>query len=364
MDTILDVDAGVQQFFKGLARYLIGRGQEVRIMVPGVSVDDEFKGNVLSLGQSFDPVFNTTTIPLALHAKKSRVKSILNSEHFDIIHTALPLSPLSGAKVLRYAKCPVVGSYMVYLKGGVHNNIMRVLEFFSRSNKYVDYFIAPSEAARVDAEKLIPGDYNIIPHSVDSKRFSPDVRPLEKFTDGKLNVLFLGRLEKRKGCEYLIRAFSGVKKKIDHVKLIIAGDGPLRKSLEEMSENLGIDDDVIFEGYVDESIKPRYYASADLCVFPAIYGECFGIVLIEALSSGKIPIVFDNVGYQWVLRNIKDLVVKCEDVDGLTDKIVKILENSDLRKDYEKKCFEESRQYTWNSVGWQIEEVYEKLLKM
>jgi len=169
-------------------------------------------------------------------------------------------------------------------------------------------------------------------------------------------------LEVRKGVDYLIQAFHRVKQQIKNVRLIIVGDGPQRKKLELLVKELALED-VHFEGYVDEEEKPSYHASADVCVFPSLYGESFGVVLIEAMASGRATLAFANEGYTTVLGKFPKLLIDPGNIEELASRIVLFLKDKQLRLTYAQKCLQEARQYEWDVVGERILGVYQGLVK-
>jgi phosphatidylinositol alpha-mannosyltransferase len=359
LDTTLDSDAGVQQYFKGLARFLLSRSCDVKFIVPPSLNEGEFEGRIISLGRNINPLGNVTGVPFAFYlGGRSQIREILNKERFNILHVSAPFSPFLGAKIVREAECPVVVTYHTFTKNSLYRFgavLLRLLLY--KAYQKIDYHIAVSNIAKLEAEKVIPGKYRLIPNAVDIVQFSPEHKPLEKFKDEKFNIMFLGRLERRKGVEYLIRAFKKVQKEVQRVR-----EGDEGRRLKDLTERLGLKD-VVFEGYIDEKLKPRYYASSNLCVFPATWGESFGIVLIEAMASGKVPIAFANEGYSFVLRNLPELLVENKDVDKLATKIVRFVKDNDLRREYEKECLIEKEKFGWERVGSQILLIYKKLLE-
>jgi len=359
MDTTLDSDAGVQQYFKGLARYMLKNGHKIKFLVPPSKDKGEFKGHIITFGKQITVKGNANTIKTVLFTSTNRIKYILKRESFDIIHIASPFSPFFGAKIIKYSKCPIVSTYLVYGRNCFYRLggfLLRLMLF--NIYKKIDKNIAPSFMAKKEGEFTMPGSYELIPLATDTSNYSPKASPLREFRDGKVNILFLGRLEKRKGVDYLIKSYRRVEKKMKDTRLIIVGDGPEKARLKTMAKGLK---NVVFEGYIDEKVKPRYYSSADICVFPALYGESFGVVLIEAMASGKPTIVFANEGYSYVLRNLKMLLVENKNTDKLASKIIQFCKSRKLRENYGKMCLEESRQYSWDNVGKEILKVYNNL---
>ena len=131
--------------------------------------------------------------------------------------------PQLPIQFLRYSTSVNVGTWhaardsnFVYVYG------RRLIKRWQRK---LDGKIAVSAAAVKHVEQYFPGYYNIIPNGVDIEHFATDVSPLAEFADGKCNVLFVGRPEKRKGLKYLIRAFVGVQRAIPDSRLIVVGAG-------------------------------------------------------------------------------------------------------------------------------------------
>jgi len=363
LDTTLDSNAGVQQYFKGLARYLLSKKHKVKFLVPPSKDKGEFKGNIISFGREITVKGNANTIKTVFKTSRRRIRNILGKEEFDVIHISSPFSPFLGAKILRNANCPVVSTYLVYGR----NSFYRLAGFFLsmlmyRVYKKIDKYIAPSFAAKKEAEFTMPGKYEVIPIGVDTTDYSPKVKPIEKYNNKTFNILFIGRLEKRKGVDYLIKAYKVVKDDYPNTRLIIVGKGPMREDLDKLVSDLDLND-VEFTGYIDEKDKPRYYATADICVFPAIYGESFGVVLIEAMASGKPTIAFRNEGYSFVLRNLQMLLVENKSIEKLVSKMIQFIKSKSLKKNYGMMCLEESRKYSWDSIGERIIKIYKGLNK-
>ncbi|GAJ22841.1 unnamed protein product, partial [marine sediment metagenome] len=120
--------------------------------------------------------------------------------------------------------------------------------------------IAVSQPAMEFANKHLPGNYEIIPNGIDLEHFSPDVLPIHEFCDGKLNVLFVGRLEKRKGVNYLLKAYQRVKEEIPNSRLLIVGPGTRLRHKYERHVKRNRLKDVVFIGHVsyDEGRIPAH----------------------------------------------------------------------------------------------------------
>lgn len=146
------------------------------------------------------------------------------------------------------------------------------------------------------------------------------------------------RLSEAKGLEYLIAAMAQLVKKHPKIRLVIAGDGELKDSLQQMVKDLGIDDYVVFAGYV-QNVQDLMY-SFDIFVLPALQ-EPFGLVCTEAMSMHK-AIVGTNVGGipEQIVDGETGFVVPAKDVTALTDRIHQLISNPDLMIRFAQKSYE------------------------
>lgn len=137
----------------------------------------------------------------------------------------------------------------------------------------------------------------VMPMGVDTQRFSG--RP-ERGENSDQTVLFVGRLAKKKGVEYLIRAFPDVLARHPDARLVVVGDGPCREELETLSSQLGLADRVRFAGAQPPAELPRFYGRSHVFVGPSVVTrsgdtESFGLVFVEGMAAGR-PVVGTSVG--------------------------------------------------------------------
>lgn len=157
-----------------------------------------------------------------------------------------------------------------------------------------------------------------------------------KQTD-KFIILYLGRLVKYKGANYLIRAFSLLEKTQKNVKLIVAGRGDLEDCLESLSKELGVKN-IEFVEVANDREKSYYYNLCDLFVLPSIWQptfcEAWGLVLNEAMQFGKAVITTDAVGAapDLVKNGVNGFIVKNSDSNSLYRAMKRIAENPELAK--------------------------------
>jgi len=166
-------------------------------------------------------------------------------------------------------------------------------------------------------------------------------------------ILYVGRLVERKGVEYLIKAFAKLRSERDDVVLVVAGDGPLKSSLQELANDLAISDSAIFLGLVDRAELPAYYCASAVCVVPSVTHakkEPWGLVLNEAMQFGKPVIATEAVGAAHDL--IKDgrngFVIPERDEIALYEKLNLLFDDGQLRQQMgvaSKKIIDEHYQY-------------------
>jgi len=222
--------------------------------------------------------------------------------------------------------------------------------------------IAISQAARECVSRYLPGDYQVIPIGIDTDFFSPQVPPVEEFADGKVNILFVGRLERRKGLDCLLAAYGKVKKEFPDLRLIIVGTGAKLPKYKTMVEEDKLTN-VVFAGFVPRKDLPRYYSSADICCFPATNSESFGTVLLEAMASGK-PVIASNVGgYNEVLSQAEEgLIIPSKDEDALARALLLLAQNKPLRQQMGAKGRNKAEKYSWKNVAQRVMDYYVTLL--
>jgi len=150
-------------------------------------------------------------------------------------------------------------------------------------------------------------------------------------------ILYVGRLVKQKGVDYLITAFYKLRKEMEDVFLLIVGEGEHRNELELHSRNFNIRDDVYFKGFVKNVNLPAYYLLCDVCVMPSItYGQAdvWLRAVNDAMCAGKAVIATDAVGaaFDMVRGGINGFMVPERDADALYNALNKILSEQELAK--------------------------------
>lgn len=233
---------------------------------------------------------------------------------------------------------------------------------------------SPQEKAHMRSLVSTQGSIDIIPCGTDIDRFGalPRQQAREQLgidPETKL-VLYVGRFDRRKGIETLVRAVAQSQLKDQNLKLIIGGgsrpgksDGIERDRIEGIVKELGIETLTEFPGRLGDDDLSVYYAAADLCVVPSHY-EPFGLVAIEAMASGTPVIASDVGGLQYtVVPEETGLLVPPKDVAGFATAIDRILKNSDWQQQLGEAARKRvENKFSWNGVAAQLGELYQTLL--
>lgn len=357
---------GVVSHISCLEQQFTRLGHDVKIIAPASKA-------IYTLGNRFIRIGTPRPIPVSGSIARitlslwldHKIEEVFDREKFDICHLHEPLMPMLCTSVLRIKKAPMVGTF--HASGGKPWYTMftplgklYLNRWFSKLNGR----IVVSPVAHEYINKFFPAEYQTIPNGVDTKHFNPKVKPMEGYDDGKVNILFVGRLEKRKGFNYLLEAYRLVKSKMPDCRLIQVGPGVrLLKGHKKYIEQYGIPD-VNFTGYASYDDLARYYATADIVCFPNTGRESQGIVLLEAMATGK-PIVASAIGgFLSVLTDgVEGFAVPPRDPEKLAEGILKLIKDKKLRQQMGQRGIEKAKQYDWSIIAARIIDIYKNVLK-
>jgi phosphatidylinositol alpha-mannosyltransferase len=357
---------GVVRHIANLESNFTRMGHVVKIIAPASSPVDGYGDRFIAIGKP-RPIptsgsFARITISFTL-AKK--VKTVLEKENFDIIHLHEPLAPTLCTTVLRMSKTVNIGTFHATESRPSYrwSKPLMVNRFFKKWFKKLDGRIAVSKPAMDFINKHFPSTYDIIPNGIDLNHFTPDIAPLPQFKDGKTNILFVGRIEKRKGLEYLIKAYRLIKPGYPDCRLIIVGPGNRgRNKYEKRVAEWGLQD-VVFAGSVGYDELARYYSTADIFCAPATGHESFGIVLLEAMATGK-PVIASNIsGYASLISDgVDGLLVPPKQEVPLAQSIAGLMSNDNLRNSLAEKGRIKSFDYGWDKISLKVMDYYTRVL--
>jgi len=340
----------------------LGRvGHEVRVLTThfgrGTAPNEE---QVIRIGRSIPVPANGSICPVAVDVRmRAKVRRTLRAERFDVLHLHEPLMPTLCLAVLAEAEAPIVGTFHANNDGALGYRL-----FHSLLGSYLDKLdarVAVSAAAMRTVAEHFGGDYTVIPNGVDIGRFST-AAPTSSPDDGVFNILFVGRLEPRKGVKFLFRAMPRILREVPEARLTVVGSGPLSGYYRSHLPD-GVEDRVVFAGRVSGEALASHYAAADVFCSPAMGGESFGIVLIEAMAAGAAVVASDIAGYRDVVSDgATGLLVRRGDPDSIAAGIVRLARDEELRRRLVESARSEVRQYAWDRVTRRILDVYESVV--
>lgn len=365
LDDSLDKTDGVQQYVTTLGRWLSTHDHEVHYLVGHTERKDLH--HVHSLSRNVQAHFNQNRMSTPLPVNKNKLKQLLNDEDFDILHVQMPYSPFLAGRIIKLApaRAGVVGTFHIIPYSRlelVANTILGIV--LRRSLKRFDAIFSVSEPARRFAKRSYGIKSEVLPNVINLSHYQA-ARKIRKYTDDKLNIVFLGRLVERKGCMDFLRALTELNKKneLNRVRVIIAGKGPLLNSLQGYVSDNHLKHVVRFLGFVSEEEKPDLLASADIAVFPSTGGESFGIVLIEAMAAGAgVVLAGNNKGYSSVMRARKQQIFDPKNTKQFANVLRHYLNNQRARKQSYRWQMEYVAQFDVRSVGSRLIDTYESVI--
>jgi phosphatidyl-myo-inositol alpha-mannosyltransferase len=354
------VPGGVGNHVRALAGELRRCGHRVDVLAPAERPVAE--PGFVGLGGSLAVPYNGSVAriafgPRALH----RVRRAVRQGGYDLLHVHEPLSPSVGLLAVTSTRVPTVGTF--------HANLDRSLALeaagplLGRVYNRLAGRIAVSASARDTWQGHFGGAMAVVPNGV-APEFFAGPAPLDGWRGQGPTVLFVGRLEPRKGLAYLVRAFLRLKPAYPRLRLLVVGRDDRRQREAAMAMvPPRLRADLVFVGSVPQADLPSYYASADVFCAPSLGGESFGIVLAEAMAVG-LPVVCSDIGgYRDVVHDGTDgLLVPPRDPEALAEALAGLLDNPARLAAMGQAATGAARRYAWEVVAAQVTEVYRTAL--
>jgi phosphatidylinositol alpha-mannosyltransferase len=355
---------GVTEHVRNLAGQFLARGHEVHVIAPSSSPASARLGGPIihRVGRPVPVPANGSvariTLPLRGYVQ---VKQLLAFQGFDIVHLHEPMMPALPLTVLHHSPTINVGTFHAFGRSN--------MAYFHGKQVLKPFFnllhgrIAVSGPARDFVGRHFPGEYRIIPNGIDYARFATRLEPpIERFEDDRLDVLFVGRLEKRKGLEHLLRAWPAVHAAVPQARLLVVGGGRRLDGYRRWVRSHGWSE-VHFIGHVSPEDLVRYYQTSDVFCAPSTGQESFGIVLLEAMASGR-PIVASRIpGYAEVLQDGSEgILVEPRSSSALAAGLVRLLGDAELRREMGSRGRAKAAAYDWSHVAVRVLDFYEETI--
>ena len=351
-----DRDGGVQSHIRSLATALRVRGHEVLVIAPSVGKHGAEAGVTIA-GRAVPIPANGSVAPLSFGpVATTALRRALKEFEPDVLHLHEPLIPSLSLLALMDTPWPAIGTFHAAAESSAGYKLARPI--LEKAARKLTVRTAVSASAKGLAATYFPGDFVITPNGVDTERFAT-ARALEIGDPRTPKVLFLSRLEKRKGVEILIEAMARLSD-VD-AELVVVGSGPGEKSARALAASRGITSH--FLGRVDDGDVPGLFKAATVYCAPGIGGESFGIVLVEAMAAG-VPIVCSDLpGFREVASGSARLVPPGDPV-ALADALRLVLSDDIERARMSEDGNDRARLFDWHRLVGDVEGLYEHALRV
>ncbi|MDX9849591.1 MAG: glycosyltransferase [Anaerolineaceae bacterium] len=313
----------------------------------------------------------------------------LKNIQYDLIHSHYWMSGLAAIELSEKWNIPFLQMFhtLVLMKNRIAKSpqekegdyrILGEKKVISKANRIIAATLA--EKSQLEFLYEAPSSkISVIPPGVDIRHFYPiaedEAKEVVGVPEKTHTILYVGRIEPLKGIDLLIEAISIIQKNGDlqccpH-NLVIIGGEPNAKAedmnaemarLQDLVEDLGIENFVIFLGKQDQHMLPYYYSAAEVVVMPSHY-ESFGMVALEAMACGT-PVVASQVGgLAFLVRDGETgFVVPGNDVQTLAKRLVELIKNKELRDKLGSNSAQYARLYAWENISEKMIEVYRQIL--
>ncbi len=366
---------GVTEHVWHLGTELQRRGHDVtvitggvphRLLQPGAATDHDRGLRVRRHGFQIPLMSNGANVYITVGWKLGRMlQRIEAEERFDVLHIQSPLDPGLPIIASKAMRTPKVGTYHTARQeqlGQIDLTVKLLGPVMRDALGKIQRHIAVSPSAADFVHRYFPNvPMTIIPNGIDVERFHPASPRREKKSNDVITILYVGRMDPRKGAKYLFASLPYLETALgDHYRVVVVGTGWMQKYYDAYIP-LQLRKRVKFAGFVSPADLPGYYRAADIYCSPATGGESFGIVLLEAMASGTPVITSDIAGYRDVLTNDREgLLVPARSSRHLAEAIITVAKDPARRKRMGEIGRHTALKYDWRAVTNRIEAVYKK----
>jgi phosphatidylinositol alpha-mannosyltransferase len=288
----LSVFGGVQEQALAMSRELSRRGHEVLLVSPDARDHEDYDtpATVEHFGRLWSMPANGSRAPLTLSPFAARhTRDAVARFRPDVVHFHEPFAPLIGWSTLRAHQAPAVGTFHRSGDGPALRLTGPLLRHLAQK---LDGAVAVSEAAALTIDKAAGVKAHVLFNGFEIERFVENPRQ----RSGQVTLLFIGRLEERKGARHVIDAVRAHNARgADQWRLVVLGEGGQRSELESVASG---DPMIIFVGAASDELKRAWLRKVDALVAPSTHGESFGMILLEAMASETTVVASDITGYR------------------------------------------------------------------
>ena len=351
-----DDAGGVQVQVRELSRRLEASGHKILVLAPARAGANAPAAETWfhAAGRPVNIRYNSSNAPIDPRPWSRRaIATQIAGFRPDVIHAHEPLTPSTSMwATLEAGSVPVIATFHSAARRSLAFDIAAPL--LRRVAGKLAARIAVSQAAARFVRQRIGGRFEVIPNGVDVSRFQSAVAA---DLGGGTKLLFVGRLDARKGFKTAVEAFRIAATSRQDLRLIVVGDGPQRGAVDTLPAPLRRR--VAMLGAVPNSQIPAYYAACDLFLSPALGGESFGIVLVESMACGLPLVASDIPGYREVVTDRgQGRLIAPGDAAAFAGAIQEILGDPGLGARLANAGLVRAREFDWEVVVPRIEQVY------
>jgi phosphatidylinositol alpha-mannosyltransferase len=326
-------------------------GRLTRLLHPRSGRHGALPDGIIAIGRSVVVPANGSLPNIVLSPPSiPRMRRLLGQQRFDLVHLHEPMTPAICVAALSFAQCGIAATWHAAGNLGWMRTARHTWGFLAER---IDARIAVSRMAAESAQRWLGGEFEIIPNGV--------VVPDYVAPENRLNhVVFIGRHEARKGLPVLLRAWPDIYRRTG-ARLRLIGTDPLQYRL--IHSRLRFDAEGIdVLGIVSSEVRDHELATAKLFVSPALGGESFGMVLIEAFAQTTPVVASDIPGFAEVALPEAAALFPPGDVQALADAVVATLADEDRRCAMARagRALVEEH-YAWSDVARRLESAYERI---
>ncbi len=349
--TYFPTRGGTEQVVHEIAVRL-AKKHKIDIITPGTGNEEHENLRVIRFPQAKTPILGAIKEQLRLYPL---LKKLHKKENYNLIHQ-FHVYQLGGA-VTRFARkhnVPLITTLAGWDTYDPHRPVPKILhKYMAHVMNYSKIVTTMSEHMIVSARKQGCKQITKIPHGTSlfgAASGIVNIREKYNLPNGKI-ILSLQRLAKRKGLELLIEAARTI-----NATFLICGKGPLREELEKKAKELGVQDKVIFAGFVPDNEIKDHYLQADLFCLPSFY-EAFGLVYVDALACG-LPVITTKCGGPEDFITPRNGILMPTGDSGLLSEALK----EGLAKKWDREeIAKDAEQFSWDSIVEQYETLYHTL---
>ncbi|RKO62834.1 glycosyltransferase family 4 protein [Caldibacillus debilis] len=362
------VDSHILNFHIPYIKWFREKGYEVHVASNGTK-------NIPYVTKKFNIPFERAPFKLVNFKAYKELKYIIENNDYVLIHCHTPVGSVITRLAAKNARKK--GTKIIYTAHGFHffkgaplKNWLFYYPIEKWLSKYTDciitindedYQIAKNKFKTKKVERVNGVGVDLKKFTMQTKEMKSNLRNKYKYDNSDFILFFAAELNKNKHQDLLIKATSIIKNKIPQVKLLLAGDGPLKDFYKKLANQLGVKEYVEFLGY-------RKDIQNLLCLSDVVVSssrrEGLPVNIMEAMATG-LPLVVTNCrGNRDLVKNkVNGFVVALDDVLGLVNSIEQIFNSKELKEKYSLSSLEMVQKYSLDSVLPKMEEIYYSYLR-